>query len=232
MVILHMWPEADGLASSSPYCLKVLYALRFKKIPHRVEYAIQKLPEWMKSGKLPVAEVGSKNIEDSTSILSELDRLDTTSPRLYPTDPALNAETTLLEDWADETLTLHMVFARWANPAHFSKFAPQAFRFAPEAMRQKFQDAALEYHLEIFKERGIFYASDEQRRENFERALGVLEQKLTGKSFLTGSQPTAADFAAFPCLQIGLAGELTEMAEPIRARPTLLGWMSRMEEFS
>ena len=82
-----MWPEADGLATSSPYCLKVLYALKYKKIPHRVEYAIHQLPKWMKRGKLPVAEIGAEQIEDSTSILRELDQLDSQAPKLYPADP-------------------------------------------------------------------------------------------------------------------------------------------------
>ena len=231
-VILFMWPEADGLASSSPYCLKVLYALKYKKIPHKVEYAIHKLPAWMKRGKLPVAEIGTKQIEDSTSILHELDQLDSDSPRLYPKDPDQNAETTLIEEWADETLTLPMVYYRWAKPEHFSKFAPQVTRFAPEEMRQKAADAALEYHLAMFAERGIGQAPEEERRENYARALGVLEQKLTRNSFLTGPGPTAADFASFPSLQIALAGRLSELSSAIEARPRISAWIESMRELT
>jgi glutathione S-transferase len=231
-VTLFIWPEADGLASSSPYCLKVLYALKFLGIPHKVEYAIHQLPSWMQRGKLPVAEIGTAGIEDSSNILRTLDSLIGTTHRLYPLDPSQRADTVLLEDWADETLTPYLVYYRWAVPTHFSKFFPQAFRFVPEDIRGRAADAALEFHMQLFRERGMAYATEDERQEYLGAALDILEQRLQQRDFLVGETPSAADFAAFPPLQIAVQARISELVPGISARNAVVRWMKKMNEFT
>src|SRR4051812_30317552 len=100
---LFMWPEADGLPSSSPYCLKILYALRYKGVAHDVTYG---LPSWSTTGKLPAAELGEQKLEDSSVILRALEDFERdVSPRLYPADAGQRAEALLLEDWADDSFS-------------------------------------------------------------------------------------------------------------------------------
>jgi glutathione S-transferase len=229
-VLLYMWGPTDGLPSASPFCLKSLYALRFKKIPHRVKYVGARMPLWVRKGLLPVSEIGESRIEDSSDILRAIDELPSpVSRRLFPTDPVKRAEVLLLEDWADEALSAFSIYYRWVNDDNFHKFANQAFARAPLAMRKVMAPLIRSQAIKRIKSRSVGLNSEEERRAQFEESLEILETRLSRNPFLTGAEPNAADFSVFPHLQVPRAAQMPELAPLIEARPGIMTWMKTME---
>jgi glutathione S-transferase len=229
---LYSWPPADGLPSSSPYCLKIQYALQAYGVPHRVEYVKGRLPEWIISGRLPAAEIDGARLEDSTSILKALARARPAAASLYPVNAARAAETNLLEEWADEVLALQLVYHRWAVEKNFARLMPQAFGPEPSPRRDEFVKAALDFHMSVFRDRGIAALTDEERLARFAEMLEVLEQRLARGPFLTGNEATAADFAVFCPLHVMRAAEIAELTGPLGRHRPIQDWMKRMAELS
>jgi glutathione S-transferase len=86
-----VWSAINGLPSSSPFCLKVITALRYKQIEHQIT-VVDRPPSWLKRGKLPAIKIDDQIVEDSTNILKLLDELAPSRALLYPNEEKKRAE--------------------------------------------------------------------------------------------------------------------------------------------
>jgi len=231
-VTLYSWGAADGLESASPYCLKTLYALRYKKIPHETKIVSVRFPGWARRGTLPIAEIAGRRVEDSTHILKALDGAYPESPRLYPAEKAARAETILLEDWADEVLFLTAFYYRWAIEPNFRPFFAQLTGSIPGPIRAVLSGPIRKSALKVLKARGIAHDTEEERRLHFNAALDALESRLEKNRFLVHDAPTAADFAAYGPLALIEAARFPELTPLMAGRKPLGAWMSSMREVS
>lgn len=231
--ILYLWGPVDGLDSSSPFSLKVLYALRAKGVPHRKKYVGKNLPSWITRGRCPAIELEGKQIQDSTPILHAIDEASSEGPRLYPQEPALRAETMLLEDWADESLALFAVWYRWSEDKYWGKFLPQLFRGKPPIpVRLAFNLIFRKRVVRALKDQGLGDLPEQERQQKYADALWMLNERLRTRPFFVWLEPTAADFAIFPHLQTAMAGGITELSEKIEAQPRVMEWIKKMESLT
>jgi glutathione S-transferase len=133
-VVLHQFGPTAGLPSFSPFCWKVQMALRARGVEHVIQNAIfakRSNPR----GKLPWLVWDGEGIEDSSAIVRAIDERAGPGPRLIPSDAKERAEAHILEDWADESLYFHGMYAKFADPdgwAHtkgpFAAMMPAAVR--------------------------------------------------------------------------------------------------------
>ena len=226
---LHIWPPADQLPSSSPYCVKVVKALEYKRLSHEVQVAKMGAPKWARRRLLPVAEFAGRKIEDSTFILKALDDVYPNTPRLYPLDPVLRADTLVLEEWADEWFALYVPFYRWTLNHNFKTFAAQAFDAIPLAARKLVVPLIRRGFVKTLRERWIGLDTEAERLAHFKDAISILEARLSKNAFLVLAQPTAADFAVYPILKMILNGKIAELSKFVEASIPVMGWLQRIE---
>ncbi|WP_101758013.1 glutathione S-transferase family protein [Oceanicoccus sp. KOV_DT_Chl] len=105
----------------SPFAAKIRRVMYYKQIAFdTVDYGISgagKIKKINPRGKAPILEHAGKFIADSTDIVAYLDALDSSKP-LTPTDPLLQAQMHILEDWADESLYFYDLTMRcWPHNA-------------------------------------------------------------------------------------------------------------------
>lgn len=228
-VTLHIWAGCDLLASSSPFCLKVIDALKYKHVPFELKVAKMGPPKWARRGTLPVAEIGSMKVEDSTRILQALDRVFPESPRLYPEDPALRADTLLLEEWSDESFELFAPYYRWAKDHHWATFSQKAFASMPMPVRKLILPQIRKQFVKELSCRGIGMDTEQERVEQFIESISILEQRLSRSAFLVTGAPTAADFAVYPVLKLLQHGKISELLPHFQKSERIVGWIQAME---
>ena len=231
-VTIYAWGAANGLDSASPYCLKTLYALRYKKIPHTTKVVGAKFPSWAKRGTLPIAQIDERTVEDSSHILRALDALNPSTPPLYPEDKAIRGDTVMLESWADEWLVLYALHYRWAVDTNFKPFFTELMKGIPSVVRTLVAPSVRGGVVKMLKARGFGHDTEEQRRAHFAESLSALEARLASRPFLTCDHPTAADFSVYGVLSIIEAARFPETANVFDSYPDLKAWLSRMREAS
>ncbi|MEH2055246.1 MAG: glutathione S-transferase N-terminal domain-containing protein [Nostoc sp.] len=223
-----VWSGINGLPSSSPFCLKVIAALRYKQIDHQIT-VVDRPPSWLKRGKLPAIKIDGQIVEDSTNILKLLDELVPNRALLYPTDEQKRAETLLLEDWSDESLYWFLVYSRWAILEHFNQFKAVAFKNLPAALRPIIPTLIRQKVLKRLEAQGIAQLPSSERLKHFQEACWCLEQKLSERSFLIDETITAADLAVFSILQIIKQSQLDDLSAVLSEYSLLTRWLDQID---
>ena len=96
---LYQFPPLANQESASPFCVKVHYAMRYKRLPFEVvnvasPLAVRRLS---KRGKLPVMIYDGVTVTDSTDIIRHLEARHP-EPQLYAREQQARALALLLED--------------------------------------------------------------------------------------------------------------------------------------
>lgn len=229
LVKLYAYPRVFGVASASPYSLKVIYALRYLEIPFEVETVGPRKPGFVSRKRVPAAHINGELVEDSTNILKAIDKLHPGPSRLYPEAPALLADTTLLEDWSDESLTMYLGYYRFMKDENFRRFMERALSKVPPLMRGFVAKSFRRRFQKRFALHAISVLPEEERRERFAEHMHMLALKLEPRDFLCGPRPTAADFAVYGTLDNIISGRIPELCPLILREKPLQAWLERME---
>lgn len=184
----------------SHYCEKVRLILDYKGLAYKkieVTPGVGQIDLYRMSGQrqVPVLKDGNEVIADSTAIAKYLDRKYPDRP-LIPTDPKQQALCWMMEEWADESIGLK---ARTAMLGAFSK--DPAFRAAvlpsstPDLLKNIVRSVPSDA-LSILGT-GIGFGADAVKaaHEGLRQNLEALSTLLMDQPYLTGDQPTLADFA-------------------------------------
>jgi len=192
--ILHQFPPAGEVPSISPYCWKVQMGLNVCGVRFRTQDTLM-AKRANPSGKLPYLEWDDEGFEDSTHILRVLDeRCDDAG--LWPSDAGAAALVDILEDWADESLYWHGVYAKFEDDDGWSYVKPAlGAGISNGAMRAAAMTMARRDSRSKLKAQGMATRSVELVMEEFERHLDSLEMRITGRPYLVGDSLTAADLA-------------------------------------
>lgn len=192
-LVLHQIPPLFGLPSFSPFCLKVQIALGLKQLPFTVAntwFAKRVNPR----GKLPFLVWGEQRLEDSTAIIEALDA-HPGGARLLPEAQGPRFEAHLLEDWADESLYWHAVYAKYADDDGWARIRP-AMRLAfPRILRPVAPIIARRGALSKLAANGLTRRGKELISRQFDRHLDALDSRLEGKRWLVGNEISIADVA-------------------------------------
>jgi glutathione S-transferase len=225
---LFIWGPSSGLPSSSPFCLKIIYALYYKGLDHTLIDSILP-PQWADRKKLPVAIINGKKIQDSTTILKFLDFAYPDTPLLYPVDQVEKSEVFLLEDWSDESLYWLVVYFRWAMDCNFSKFKKSAFGNLPLPLKLFVPTIARKRSQKKLSAQGISYITDEERQEKLLESVYLMENRLLKNTYLVNNEITAADLSVFSIFKVLCDCQLTEISQLFEKFPQFNRWFSSLE---
>ena len=226
-LVLHQFPAAAGAPSLSPFCVKVHWALRLKKLAYETRdtlFANRVAPR----GKLPALAIGDELVEDSTAILERLDALAPGEPRLYPVEPEHRAVVDVLEDWGDETLYWYVIHYRWVIDANFARLKHLFFGGQPAALRAVAPIVARRKIVAQARGQGIGRRPAAAVDSEFDHHLTTLDRLLTNHAFLAGNAITAADLAVAAQLVELRLGVSPDAEARIDAHPATRAWIDRV----
>jgi len=224
---LYQFGPAGGHESGSPFCIKLHYAMRYKRLPFEtVNLATpNQRKKYNPRGKLPVLEYNATLIADSTEAVRYLE-LHNPEPRLYPADERERAQALLLEDWADESLYWHVVYERWLIDDQYDKFAAEILAPMPALVRPLVKIIARRQSRANLVGQGLGRVKPEEQRKMLYDSLDWLDCIADG-AFLCGKELSIADVA--------VAAQVTCLLDPIapvvgaevRKRKRLMAWYDR-----
>ena len=216
-----------------PFCNKVRAGLELKGVPFeevevspRSKVELPSLPEGAPR-KVPVLEVGSAVLWDSTRILSQLDEAFPDTLRFTPADEAMRLRADTMEQWVDEQFIESLppvLYGTWREATKASKVIAKHSRFGTgEGLAVKLGGPLIMHAVakRILKRNGRTDAHA-WVREN----LDYFERELGERDFVCGDALTVADVA--------MHGALTCISpfpifENVESRTRLHAWFERVE---
>jgi glutathione S-transferase len=221
---LYQWPPIPGLESASPFCMKIHWALRYKRLPYEAIAMVDRAAVTALNPrlKLPAISYGDTTVVDSSDIIRFLEQRHP-EPALYPRDPALRAKAVILEDWGDESLYWHLGYERWQIEDQFEKYGEQLFPGVPKQVKAQLREGVVQ---SLFGQ-GFGRMTVEQHRKKLGESLDALDAMLEG-DFLCGKELSVAD--------LGVAAEVGGLDLPItpvagaevRKRAKIARWLERV----
>jgi glutathione S-transferase len=222
---LYQFGPLAGQESASPFCVKVQYALRYKRLPFDAvnltsPAAARKLNV---RAKLPVVDYDGALLPDSSDIIRYLEE-NSPEPPLYPRDARARALALTLEDWADESLYWHVVYERWMVGEQFDHVAAGLFESLPAFVRPLVKLMAARKARRDLRGQGLGRFNLAEQREKLGFVLGWLDT-MVDSPFLCGAELCVADIAV--AAQIAaLDNPLTPIASQLVRRHTnLVRWL-------
>ncbi len=195
---LIVFPGDGRLPTFSPFCLKTMCLLEMAGQDWAPEY-IQDLST-MPLGKVPVLRVGERLIPDSHHIQAYLESLGADfHPGLSEQD---RHATHALVRMVEENLRLGLVHDRWLNEDVWPVMRESFFAAVPAPAREQVAaDVQAQVRAGLMGQ-GIARFDEADRLRSFHKDMDVLQFKLGDKPYLFGDQPSAADAAIAPVLDM------------------------------
>jgi glutathione S-transferase len=220
-------PDDASLASYSPFCLKIHRALQAAGLSYERRHG---RPDSFKShnpaGQVPVLLVDGEPVSDSTRILRWITEARPTAFR--QTDPRLEAEAWLWEDFADTALNGYLVAARWADPRNWPAVKQAYFGGAPWPVRRLIVPMVRRRLLANLVARDVTRAGLDECWRRFERSLDQLEARAPEGGFWVSARLSVADVSLFGQLR-SLDTALTPwQRDRLGERPRLARYLARV----
>lgn len=216
------------LETFSPFCLKVIRALRKAGLPYVSRrgmgpYAFRSLNPAL---QLPILLVDDEPIADSTRILRKIREL---APEAFPGDAASRGEAHLWEELGDTHLNGFVVAARWADATNWPSVRKAYFGAAPWFVRSFIVPRVRAGVLRNLYARDVLRAGEEACWEALSVTLDALEQRAPERGFWLASGFSSADVSLAAQLE-SLRTHLTpQQATLVAARPRLARWLDRVD---
>jgi glutathione S-transferase len=220
-------PVADR-ESASPFCVKLHYALRYKRLPFEAVNLASpaQAKKYNQRGKLPVLGYDGTLIVDSSDVVRYIEQRHP-EPRLYPENERERAQALLLEDWADESLYWHIVYENWLIDDQFDKFTAEVLAPVPAPLRPLIKIIARRQTRSRLVGQGLGSVKPEEHRKMLCDSLVWLDNIVDG-AFLCGKELSIADVAVAAQVTC-LVGPLTPVADAeARKRTRLMAWYDRV----
>ncbi|MEO1476393.1 MAG: glutathione S-transferase family protein [Pseudomonadota bacterium] len=223
-------------AETSPYSLKVRSFLRYKNADFDwVQRSAATEEEFNRHAVLPAVPLligpDGKASQDSTNMLATLEKK-VSEPSAMPEDPACQALSYILEDYADEWLNKAMFLGRWSQSpdkeAAAERVLAQLLSGKQPVHKKKAKDSVIARMTERLPIVGATSENAGLITASFHRFCELLNAHLEQHLFIFGGRPSPADFA--------LAGQLQQvLLDPtngtwLRDRaPFITAWCEFME---
>lgn len=212
----------------SPFCLKARICLSLKRVPYeRISLSLSRRNELKRlspPAKVPVLVAGGEVVADSSRIALYLEER-FGKPALVPRTAEERAWAHLLEEWADESLSVIIGAFKWLNPKNRVRAYELTAELAGNFPRGAVLPLVRRQIAKRFRIQGLgeesLPALEERMREN----LAHLQDMLGDKPFLLGKYATMADIAVFA--QIDWLSRYAE-AQLLEAVPAVVAWVERL----
>lgn len=217
-----------GLASPSPFCLKLETWLRLAKIPHRVQSLTG--PPRSSTGKIPYIERGDGSfLSDSNVIIETLTR-----EWAVKLDANLSAEQyargLLLRRLFEEDLYWVIVYERWVRAAGWKLTKPGYFGSLPPVVRDLLPSLIRRKVIRDARGQGLARLPHTRIVEHAAQDLTALESMLGERAFFLGDQPTSIDATAYGFLaNMLLAPVPSETKVHLESLPGLVSYIARVQ---
>jgi len=131
VITLHTMPGTDKLESFSPFCMKVEVYLKLQELPYKIAPGD---PRKAPKGKLPIVDVDSARIADSSAIIAYLEGK-ASVPLDRGLDAAERARAHVLKRMFEESLYFVLLWSRWADDEGWAELRPAVEALVPAAVR-------------------------------------------------------------------------------------------------
>ena len=216
----------------SPFVEKVARGLQLKGIEFTV--VEPKSPADFKrwnpqTQKMPVLDLGSEQVYDSTFILRRLDEL-VPEPRLYDRDPQIAARQRFVEDWSDESLYWYNMGFRWTdvNAAATVEQLLGALR-APAFVKPVLRIVIRRQIRGQAIAQGLVRLPLERLVEELGYRFDELLVFLGERPFFFSDSPNAADLAVYGQMRTFRSGPTPQVERLIDERPALGAYIERVD---
>ena len=223
-------PDVMGLDSLSPFCFKVLRALKFHGLPFTRLHSSRPgaFKKYNETGQVPVLLVDGEATPDSTMILKVLETLSARS--LLPESQELQAEAWLCEEFADTVLFPFTLAARWADDDNWPVCRKYTFGDLPPLLNRLVPYLARRGLQQRLSGEEIFRHGPEACWQLFNDHLGHLNTRSPAAGFWLGDELTVADISLFAQLQSFRTIMTKAQMEYINNHTRLAAWLDRVEE--
>lgn len=214
--------SAHGVASFSPFCVKVQRALHLAGLPYTRRHGA--MPSSHRAlnptGQVPVLLVDDQPITDSTAILAWI--VDQGGLDASP-------EGWLYEELADAAINGLLVASRWADPENWPRTEAAFFGDMPWLLRQVIPGRLRAGVIRALIARDVWRAGPAAFAVRVERTLDHLDARAPTTGFWCGPRPGVADVALFGQLASLRLPLTPAQADAIRRRPRLNAWIDRVD---
>lgn len=227
MITLYQYPAVWGLASLSPFCIKVEAFLRVAGLPYKVE--VIRNPGKGPKGKLPFITTGSEVIADSSVIIDTLtDKFALDGLRLE--SPQAQAQASALRAMIEESLYFILLYSRWVDPRGFAAIKREFLPLFPmgigglalSILRRRLRAQAFAQGIGRHDAGTVYGQGREQLR--------TLAFFLGDRRYFFEDKFSAIDATAFAFLVTILRQPFsTPLQEELNRHPNLLAYCSRLE---
>ncbi|MEC9346761.1 MAG: glutathione S-transferase [Pseudomonadota bacterium] len=225
----------------SPFSLKLRAVLRYRHLPHRwivPRGFISTEGELKQAGKgmIPVLQLPDGTyVADSTPVIHMLEARHPGQRSVIPPDPGQAFLAQLIEDCADEWLTVSMFDYRWNLPEDVEFCARRQISGWTGAMPRADFVAMVDRFIERqTANRARACGPDSNRpiwRDSYWEVLDALELLFDQSNYLFGSRPSIADFGLYgPLCQFAI--DPTPSREMKYAAPRVFQWTQTLEDAS
>lgn len=183
-----------------PFCEKVRFMLDYKGLEYKkieVTPGIGQLDVFKISGQrqVPVLKDGDTVVADSTKIALYLDDKYPEKP-LMPTNSLARGQSLLLEEWADESFVGNTRKAFIGAVNHYQNFRISLLpNNTPDILKNVISFFPSEFLTVIGTGVGMGHDIFKEAEHHVKQNLDSLTLILQNQAYLTGTEPTIADFA-------------------------------------
>ena len=232
LVLCELGPDAHGLESLSPFCLKVHRALKFHGLDYERRYAVRPSEHRKHNplGQVPVLLIEGEPVADSTAILQALE--DLTDKSLLPLDRRQLAIAWLWEDYADRVLGYYVFAARWFDDRNWPALSAEHFAPMPGFLKPWLPNRVRKRILKSMSSMEFIRLGQAACWKNFQEHLDMLEDTAPESAYWLGDEITVADIGLFWILHC-LRSDLSQWQwNEIDRRPRLSSWLDRVDKIT
>lgn len=225
MIYLHQYPQAWGLSSLSPFCIKVEAFLRQSKLEYEV--IVERNPRRGPKGKMPFIVDKGVSIADSGFIISSLIRnynLDSYNQF----NSAQKAAAHAFEKMIEENLYFILLYARWVDSESRVKTVSEFAKLFPPIIGPLFLKLIRKNLTEQAYLQGIGRHTASEVYIKAEQDLRAISDYMHDQSYFLGSAWSPVDASLFgfliTILRQPVAPRLKELVERF---PNLVAYAER-----
>ena len=220
---------AWGIASPSPFCLKLETWLRIAGIPYQPAYLDR--PPRSKSGKIPyLLRADGDTLADSGAIIAHLARERGIDPARGRTAADLARSHAVLR-LVEESLYFVALWERWCMPASWPVARAAYFGTVPAVVRGVFAGLVRRRIRAALHGQGMLRRDPASIAAHGAADVAALSALLGDQPFFDGAEPGIADAAAYGLLANALAFPVaTPLQAAVLAHPNLVAFCRRIEQ--
>ena len=230
-------------APGSPYTLKMIAWLRFRRIPYRVSWSRHETPSGYPEPKvrllptfyLPDATGELEAVVDSTPIIRRLEK-EYPGRSTLPSNPVISFLNDLIEDYGDEWVTKMMFHYRWAFQHDADSAGPLLATFG----NPRIDDQSLQQIAETITDRQVnrLYVVGSNDitgpiiEDSYKRLIHILDGLVQKQGYCLGGRPSSADFAIYGQFTQLSYVDPTSTAILMQHSARIRSWIFRMADLS